>query len=309
MNLKSLTNDQLINETENAIKTERASTADVVRHFQEISDRRLFLECGFPSLYEMVTKHFGYCAGSAMRRINSMRLISDVPAVEAKIESGELSLTAAASVQSFFYSEAKQSRPYSQSAKIELIEACLKKSTREVELELCKRNPDLEKREDVRQLSEHSLRISFTISDETHTKLVRLMNLMSHSNPDMSFESLIDRLAEMGLDQVDPIRKAQRAEKRKAKTSTDSPPAPEVEVDGGIATETPTRYIDAETSRAVWVKNQDTGCEYVSPAGQRCSSHFQLQRDHIKPFGVGGRNMADNLRVYCGRHNRWRLHS
>jgi hypothetical protein len=128
VNLKDVTNDELISLTETAVRTERSSTAHVVKHFREISERRLFLERGFPHLFEMVTKYFGYCAGSAMRRINSMRLVQDIPEAEAKLESGELSLTTASDVQSFFYGEAKESRAYSRNAKLELIESCLIKS-------------------------------------------------------------------------------------------------------------------------------------------------------------------------------------
>jgi hypothetical protein len=60
----AMTNAELLLKTELAVKTERRSTSEVVRLFQEISNRQLFLERGFPNLYEMATKHFGYCAGS-----------------------------------------------------------------------------------------------------------------------------------------------------------------------------------------------------------------------------------------------------
>jgi hypothetical protein len=161
MKLNLLSNEDLISQTEKAVRIEREATTEIVRLFQEISDRKLFLVRGFPSLYEMVTKQFGYCAGSAMRRINSMRLIQEIPDVEAKIESGELSLTVASEVQSFFYAEAKESRPYSMDAKIELIENCLNKSKREVEMELCRRNPERKKRESIRPISNERLRVSF----------------------------------------------------------------------------------------------------------------------------------------------------
>jgi hypothetical protein len=98
----AMTNEELILKTELAVKTERRSTSDVVRLFQEISNRKLYLERGFPNLYEMATKHFGSCAGSAMRRINAMRLAQTIPAVESKLESGELSLSVASEVQSLF---------------------------------------------------------------------------------------------------------------------------------------------------------------------------------------------------------------
>ena len=158
MELAKLTNDLLIKRTEQAVQTERASTAEVVRHLQEIQRRKLYLDAGFPTLYEMVTKKFGYCAGSAMRRINSMRLMTELPEVEEMIESGDLSLTTAATVQSFFFREAKD---YTRDEKIELVEMCLNKSTREVERELTIRNPEREKRESIRQVAAERVRVSF----------------------------------------------------------------------------------------------------------------------------------------------------
>jgi hypothetical protein len=217
----AMTNAELLLKTELAVKTERRSTSEVVRLFQEISNRQLFLERGFPNLYEMATKHFGYCAGSAMRRINAMRLTSIIPAVESKLESGELSLSVASEVQSFFYSEAKRCRPYSLNAKIELVETCLNKSRREVERELVRRSPEREKRESIRHTSVDRVRVSFSISEELNQKLKRLKDLLSHTNP--STEDLLDRLAELGLDKFDPERKAARAHSRRKAQKSDTP--------------------------------------------------------------------------------------
>jgi hypothetical protein len=221
-----MTNEALLLKTELAVKTERRSTSEVVRLFQEISNRKLYLERGFPNLYEMATKHFGYCAGSAMRRINAMRLTSIIPGVESKLESGELSLSVASEVQSFFCSEAKEDRPYSLNAKIELIETCLNKSRREVERELVRRNPEREKRESIRHTSIDRVRVSFSISEELNQKLNRLKDLLSQTNP--STEDLLDRLAELGLDKFDPERKAARAESRRQVQKSATSPSSQV---------------------------------------------------------------------------------
>jgi hypothetical protein len=218
-----MTNEELLLKTELAVKTERRATSEVVRLFQEISKRKLYLERGFPHLYEMATKHFGYCAGSAMRRINAMRLANAIPSVESKLESGELSLSVASEVQSFFYAEAKESRPYSLNAKIELIEACLNKSRREVERELIRRNPEREKRESIRHTSIDRVRVSFSISEELNQKLNRLKDLLSQTNP--STEDLLDRLAELGLDKFDPLRKAARAKSRRQTQKSETSPS------------------------------------------------------------------------------------
>jgi 5-methylcytosine-specific restriction endonuclease McrA len=38
---------------------------------------------------------------------------------------------------------------------------------------------------------------------------------------------------------------------------------------------------------------------------KRCNSTWGLQIDHIEPFARGGRNTTNNLRLLCGKHNRF----
>ena len=85
MSLQNLDNDQLLVKTELAVRTERNSTADVIKHFQEIARRRLYLEMGYSSMFAMLREKYGYCEPSAQLRINAVRLIDDVPEVEAKL--------------------------------------------------------------------------------------------------------------------------------------------------------------------------------------------------------------------------------
>ncbi len=89
ISLKSLTSDELLLETEKAVKNERLSTAQVVRYLEEIYARKLYLSRGYPSLFEMAVKHFGFCAGSAQRRI-----------------------TTASTLQGFFISEKRENKAY-----------------------------------------------------------------------------------------------------------------------------------------------------------------------------------------------------
>jgi hypothetical protein len=215
-NLKSLTAEELLIETEKAVKNERLSTAQVVKLFEEIYARKLYLERGYPSLFEMAVKHFGYCAGSAQRRINSMKLMRELPEIEVKIESGELSLTTASTLQGFFVNEKRENKAYSRFEKLNVIQSCLNKSTREVERELVALSPTRDKRESVSYISESRLRISLSISEELHEKINQLKRLWSHSNPSLSTENLLERVIEMALDKVDPVRIHKRVSKRKA---------------------------------------------------------------------------------------------
>jgi hypothetical protein len=233
LNYKALTNEELVSKTEKTIQVERESTTEVIRLFEEIQSRRLYLKYGFPSLFEMATKHFGYCAASAMRRINAMRLVRDVPEAFEKIESGELSLSVVNELQTYFQQEKKAERPYSVGAKIELVEASLGKSRRDVEREIANRNPEQAKRETVYTVSHDRLRMNISISKELLDKINHLRDLRSHLSPNMTIEELLTELVELGLEKHDPDRKdarrAARLEKREKKTEVQSEVKPDAE--------------------------------------------------------------------------------
>lgn len=310
--LQKLSPDQLLLATAQAVRQERLSTAEVVRHLQEISDRKLYLERGFSSLFDMVTRHFGYCASSAQRRIQSMRLVQQLPEVEAHLESGDLTLTAAASLQSLFCAEAKEDKQSSREEKLAAVQACLQKSTRDVERELAKRNPTALKRETTRVIAEDRFSLHFSVSAELEEKISRLKALLSHKNPKMENEELLQNLVDIALEKLDPVKKALRREvrgqkaikpkvrqalQRAVQSSSDRNSLP--------AQVARTRYIPAAEKGTVWRRNGHRGCEFVdSRTGRKCGSRHLLQMDHITPFSWGGENMADNLRVLCSQHNR-----
>ncbi len=252
-----------------------------------------------------------------------MKLVKEMPQFEEKIESGELSLSVAADVQSFLNQEAKIERPYSLNAKIELVETCLGKSRREVEVEFARRNPEREKRETQHSISHDRLRVSFSISKALNDKLNHLKDLLGHVDASMTTESLLEQLAELGLDKYDPARKAkytaarevrvrkmsrqtestQTYEKSESPTKIDSSNV-STPVPTSAAEVTRTRYIKVDERNRVF--DDQRRCRFVSASGRRCGSKRFLQLDHIKPFAQGGASEATNLRWMCGAHNRGR---
>ena len=66
------------------------------------------------------------------------------------------------------------------------------------------------------------------------------------------------------------------------------------------------RTIPSYLRKHIW--ERDGGqCSYIHPETKRkCSSKHLLQIDHIKPFSLGGRSKASNLRLLCAGHNQFR---
>lgn len=212
--LKKLSDGQLIFDTKEAVKAEREATSVVVKYFREIYSRELYLKYACTSLFDFATKELGYCDGSAQSRINAMKLVIALPEVEKKIETGELSLTAASNLQSFFQIEKKIKKTYSAEEKLEVVKACCSKSTREVKIELASRNPIVVWVETVRPVSKDRFELKFTVTDVLEQKIRKLKGLLAHSCPNMKTEELFETLVELGLEKFDPVRRAERAEKR-----------------------------------------------------------------------------------------------
>ena len=97
-----LLDDDLLSQTKLVAAQERRLTAQLLAHLREIKRRRLFAGLGYSSLFAYVTEKLGYCAASAQIRIVSMRLLTQLPEIESKVVSGELTLTNLAQAQRFF---------------------------------------------------------------------------------------------------------------------------------------------------------------------------------------------------------------
>ncbi|RYZ81236.1 MAG: hypothetical protein EOP06_23880 [Proteobacteria bacterium] len=151
--------------------------------------------------------------------MNAMFLAMDVPEVLELIEAKTLHLQAAADIQTFLNKERGARRPYSSDEKFALVQRCARRSTRHVQRYLASLNPACDFRDSKRYVSKDRLQVTHTLSVEVEEKLERVRSLLYHVNPYMSREELLDQIAEIALDKLDPIRKAERAKKRSQKSA------------------------------------------------------------------------------------------
>src|SRR5690242_7222882 len=93
-----LSDEALTLQLDQLVKNERSIQADLLEYLKEFDVRRLYLNLGYPSLFDYLTKHLGYSAGSAQRRIDSCRILRDTPQIKDEIKEGNLNLTQVAMV-------------------------------------------------------------------------------------------------------------------------------------------------------------------------------------------------------------------
>ena len=286
MHLQRLSDSDLLISVRRAAAHEREATLQVLLHLHEVERRRLFLERGYPSLFEFCIQELGYCAGSAQIRIESMRLLRDLPSeserarVMEKIDEGTLKLTQLSAVQKHSRTvKVEQGRKVEAPEKMALLESLSNRSTRETE-----------------KIVMETLRISSSQGDELKVHLdseaVALLEefkaLTSHSNPHGNATEAFKQALKLGVE----------ASRRKRGLGAPVTSCSEV---------SPHQVsIPLPTQRVVWSRAQ-AQCSYVDPVtGRRCTGRHFLQIDHIRERSRGGKHDAANLRLLCHAHHRWR---
>lgn len=283
MQLSHLSDTQVEQELARYIKSEREILTLVLHHLREADRRRLFSKHGYKSLFEYAVKRLGYTEDEAYRRISAMRLLKELPQIEEKIESGALSLSNVAQAQNFFRQEAKECRARTTQEKVALIE----------KIENCSKSKaqaviQLEKRESTFQdlgLSQ-TAEYKFRADKKFGNKLKRFADLKGLAEHQL-FE-LFDQAIDIALEKIDPVKKAERAEKKNQKLSV---PDQKSCVKKADPKQKPTRYISAAIKHQIYLRDQGK-C-------QNCGSEKFIEIDHIKPFALTGKNSIENLRLLC----------
>lgn len=277
MNLKSLTDPELLNKTKSLVLDERNLTAQILEYLKEIDTRKIYIPLGYSSLHAFCVEYLGYEDHQAYRRISACRLLKDLPEIQEKIESGSLSLSVIAQAQTFF----RQSKVESKSEKLEILGKIEGKSTRQCEKLLIEFNPKhLPQAVKIRDLSGDHVELKLVLPRETIDKLNRIKELKSHSN--QSLVDIIDSLASQFLKSKDPLQK------------TDKPSAQYEAVSRRIP----------ENARVQVFKRDQGMCQYQDPLTKKsCHTKYQAQIDHRIPYSISKNHDLKNLRLLCRNHN------
>ncbi len=134
MEIKSLSDLNLVAEVKKKVMEERRFTLEILKYLREIDRRKLFSDYKCSSLKEFAMRELGYSSDEAESRITAMKIIKDVPIAESKVTSGELSLTHLKLAQNFFNNEKRKGEgEYSKNDKLEFLESLSNTSTREAQ--------------------------------------------------------------------------------------------------------------------------------------------------------------------------------
>ena len=207
--LHTYTEQQIYAETERLAHEEREVTTKILHHLRELERRRAFK--GYPSLFAYAVNELKYSEDQAYRRIAAMRLLKEMPQIEEKISSGELTLTHVGLAQAVFKREKKEGRAFSKEKKLELVSAIVGKSTREAEKITFQFVPESAHMPDVvKSVGSNRNRATIELSDETLRKIEQLKGLFAHTDPGISLDELINKACDMSIEKLTPKASTKR---------------------------------------------------------------------------------------------------
>jgi hypothetical protein len=271
MNLKYLTDSQLLIDTESLVRTERELSTKILYHLKEIDVRKLYSDLKCSSLHDYCVRVLRMSEGDAFRKIQSARLLVNMPEIEQKLEEGKLTLTNLASAASFF----KQQDIIKPEERKEVLSQIENLSKEECDKKLFEiSGTELPAKETQKRISDNKTKVTMILSDETLEKIKKLKAMITGS---LTQEELLGLALDLAIE---------KKEKEKFKT-TDHPKTPS-------PVEVAKRYVSASLKRAVY--ERDKKCT-------NCGSTRHLNFDHVRPFSLGGKSTLDNLRLLCFQCN------
>ena len=176
---------------EAAAQRERDSTIEVLHFLAEVDRRKLYFQHQKTSLWAYCRFVLKFSEGATSRRISSMKLLREVPEIEAKVESGELNLTTLSQASTFFNQEEKVSYPKAPDEKREVLKALESKSTFDVQDELLRRSsaPTPKGKDKARKLTDRLTQVSFVLDPELRDEIEAIRGLLAHRHPKLSWGS------------------------------------------------------------------------------------------------------------------------
>jgi len=162
-------------------------------HLRENERRRLFSKYKYASLFAYAMGELKLSEDEANRRISAMRLLRDIPEIENKIASGELSLTNMVLAQTLFSKEKKSGRPYTPTQKIEVLAKLENQSVRSAQKIVATINPEMKSKKT-------ELSFDWITDDSLREKLLTLKGAYAHSDPNLTLSELLHKLCDLHLD-------------------------------------------------------------------------------------------------------------
>lgn len=300
---------------------ERELLCEIIQTIQEIHRCKGYLELGFPNLFCYLVEGVGYSDGSAQRRIEAARLVTEVPKALEDIKSGDLKLTQVSLVQSAAREKAKTSvNPVTAKDKQEILKQITQKNFAQSQQQVAAYfDLPIKEHAKLKIQADESVRVEVTVSKELFEDMKRAQALISHAVPTADWESYLRYVTDLALKQKTKVRQLKSETVQRDKTQHNSKSAErsaikpqEIQVDAAseistveICVSKPAAAKPFSTRQRKLLLSSSSGCQFRDPVTQKeCRSRWFLQIDHKHSRWAGGLSDLTNAQVLCGQHNR-----
>lgn len=323
----ALSGSDLLARTRELAHESCAVEAELLVHLGEVDERKLYLECAFPSMFAFCVSELGFSEDAAYYRIHVARAGRRMPAIVEAIRTGKTHLAGVRML-------APHLTPQNH---LELLAEAAGKSKRQIEeivarvapqppvptsirqvIEPCApatatldpslspaiaQSPESQPAGDsersvlptrvpgdrpaIRPLSEDTFKVQFTATRAFRDKLAEAQGLLGHRVPGGD----IARILEMAVDLlVERVKKERFAAGRKGRGPS-TKPAP-----------TSSRHVPDAIKRAVYERD-GARCSFTDDDGRRCAETGALEFDHVDGFAMTRVHDVDRIRLLCRAHN------
>jgi 5-methylcytosine-specific restriction endonuclease McrA len=325
MMVESLSSSELLVSTKNLVDSCAGLEVELLLHLGEIDHRKLYLDCGYSSLFVFCVRTYGFSEDIACSRIAVARAARRLPAILDSVRSGQVHLTGLRLLAPHLTPENHRdvlARAAEKSKReIEELVACLSpqppvstmvRKVPERSAAAAQPQPPLaltsapsaastapvpapssttarpQHRPVIAPLSEATFKIQFTASRAFRDKLRQAQDLLRHRVRDGDPAAILEGALDLLIEQV---KKERFATGRKPRQAT------AVETDGP-----PSRHIPNAIQREVFERD-GARCTFVGLTGHRCEERAAVEFDHVDGFARNPVHQADRIRLLCRAHN------
>ena len=300
---------------------------ELVSVISQVDSTKSFYKLGYSSLFSYMTQALGLTESVACNISAVVRKAYQVPKLQEKVVSGEISL-----------SKARKLTPViTQENQDQWLEVAATKTQKQIEREVALAHPKAAIIEKIQYVSSHlkvkekveikqnipRLKLELGLSEKLMLKFRRCQDLESgRQKKNVSLEECLEILTQFYLEKKDPVKKAQRRKirEKREKAALDAENNASASVSGRVlekATQTHRsltpangktkkknrRPVPAKIKHQVQLRDKGC-CSYRDHSGKRCSSQRFLEIHHRVPVAQGGKDTLDNLQLLCGGHHK-----
>jgi 5-methylcytosine-specific restriction endonuclease McrA len=256
----------------------------------EVIREKVYEKKGYVYLLDYCRHALGLSEDIALTFMSIARKSIEVPKIKTLIDEGKIHTTNAKKV----------SRVLNQSNQELWLEKAEALSSRELEKEIARLEPDKAKKEFIKPITKTTSRMILDMGQDVEDLLRHVQDLLSKKfQKAVTLEETLKYLGEDFVRRHDPVIKAQRNANKTL--SSGAPVARQVAKQARSAR--PRTPIPASVLHAVNLRDQGR-CTGKDPQGNRCAHDRWTEVHHIVTLASGGKHELENLTTLCSAHHR-----